>query len=914
MLLGRDHELASCRTALLAEHHPAAAVIAGEPGIGKTTLFRSLLAEAQTSGSRVLVTTGLPSDVDLPLGNLVDLLDPAARDVLGELPAPQAQALRVVLKLAPAGGLLDDVLILRATVNALRALHSGGRLMVAVDDAQWLDPDTQRVLSMAVTGLSQAAVGWLVSFRTGDEDPRLAQAVMHELPSSTARLVLGQLDSPAVSELVMQGFPGQWSPGLLHRIVRLAQGNPYTALELARETLAAGGYDAPTARVPRSLTGILNARLRRLDPSTLAVVQAAAVTPRPTRRLLRAVVEPQADEAVDDAIDAGVLCRSAQGPLLNFSHPLLHEVAASTMSWSQRRSLHRALAEAVEDPDEAARHLAAYADEPDESIATKLEEAAARISRGGSPLATIAVAEAALRLTPDPDGVRGWARRLALLRYLEKAEEYRRARTLIEDWATATPPREARGWFTFFCGMLTTDGETRVRMLAQAVDEMDDDPADAAFVGARLADLLASEHWRFEEARNHAVRAVRNARRADAPEVLRWALSTLADIDARMGDPGAEDLLRAAVAMPGWEDMWVPMHSPEGSLAGWHMRRGELDPARELVQKLFEASEREAREAGMGHARWCFIVLDWAEGRWNEAEQHMRLYEPRALLKPVTWTAVATVRYLLRAGRGPASHARAGLAEAVTMAESLDDLPATIMLRGIGGQLELSADDPAAAIAWLDPVADVLRGRALAEVLLNTFEGDLIESYVRTGRSAEAAERLQALHEAADRAGNPWAQITYRRAKAVLDLSHGDAAAAVQDLGPALSTARGLRLTFELGRCLLILGTAQRRSRQRREAAHTLTHAVDTFDGLAATSWSQQARTELARLNHAAQNVLTPTEQRITELVGQGSTNAEIAAALLVKEKTVEANLTRIYRKLGIRNRSDLTRKVASGI
>jgi DNA-binding CsgD family transcriptional regulator len=116
-------------------------------------------------------------------------------------------------------------------------------------------------------------------------------------------------------------------------------------------------------------------------------------------------------------------------------------------------------------------------------------------------------------------------------------------------------------------------------------------------------------------------------------------------------------------------------------------------------------------------------------------------------------------------------------------------------------------------------------------------------------------------------------------------------------------------MPLELGRCLLVLGTAQRRARQRRAAAATLDEAIDVLTRLGAMRWADLAHTQRTRLTHAAADTLTPTEQRITDLVAQGRTNAEIAAALLISPKTVEANLTRIYRKLGIRRRVDIARR-----
>jgi DNA-binding CsgD family transcriptional regulator len=124
-----------------------------------------------------------------------------------------------------------------------------------------------------------------------------------------------------------------------------------------------------------------------------------------------------------------------------------------------------------------------------------------------------------------------------------------------------------------------------------------------------------------------------------------------------------------------------------------------------------------------------------------------------------------------------------------------------------------------------------------------------------------------------------------------------------------------LPLPFELGRTLLVRGAVERRAKRKREARDTLTKASGVFDGLGAALWADKARAELARIGGRAPSSvdLTPTETRVAELVAAGGTNREVADALFVSVHTVEANLKRIYRKLGIRSRTELASKLPSG-
>ena len=219
---------------------------------------------------------------------------------------------------------------------------------------------------------------------------------------------------------------GGWSPGVLRQVVALAAGSPYAALELARETAARGGRDGAAVHLPSTLAGSLRSRLDRLSPPVLAVVQAAAVAEAPTRALLRAVTGGPVGEQVDEALEAGVLEAAAPDPVLRFSHPLLREAAEGMLTGPARRRLHRAIGAALADPDEAAWHLACGADEPDEALAERAEQAAQHVrARAGLPPGPRRSRRAAAGLTPDPDSLPAWRRRIALAGAAERGRRVR---------------------------------------------------------------------------------------------------------------------------------------------------------------------------------------------------------------------------------------------------------------------------------------------------------------------------------------------------------------------------------------------------------------------------------------------------------------------------------------------------------
>ncbi|WP_433380290.1 AAA family ATPase [Actinoplanes sp. CA-142083] len=913
VLLGRERERAICLTTLMDDPAPAGVVIVGQPGIGKTTLLRSAVRDVTASGRRVLHTTGLSGEVDVPFANLADLLDRAAQEVLPELPAVQANVLGGVLRLGRLPGQLDDGVISRAIVNALRALARRCPVVVAIDDSQWLDADTQRLLRMAAAWITDVPLAWLLSVRASQERTGLAHVALHEFAARSVRIDLGPLDGGSLTSLVVDRVPGPWSPVLVRRIIALSSGNPYTAIELARETVAAAGFHASEATVPASLSNSLKARLHRLDQPVQRAVQAVALVARPSRGLLRSLAAGETDNtdiAVDAAIDAGVLQVVSENGVLGCSHPLLQQVAISTMDTRRRRLLHRRLAAVIEDRDEAALHLAAGTDEPDEGAASTLEAAAVRLMETGMPARASGLAEAAVRLTPGAPNFDMWRRRLLVLRSLEAAHDIPRGETLVASWSRETPPPDLRGFFSLIYSSFS-DMQTRFQLVVRAVGELAGNPSGAAYAGARLARCLVDEDWRVEEARGHAEQAVLAARACGEPGILSWALSVLADVLGREGDPDAGRRMRAAVSMQDEHGLPLPWMAPHTALIDWHLRRGELAPARELVDVLYEANERSGRWGGA--VRWCLMQIAWASGRWEAAEEHADHYVQHARFSDSNATASTMATCLVRAGLLPAPQMRDELVESIHFAESRQDRVAATFLRGIAAEFELSVDDPAAAAAWLAPVADLLRDRTFVEFLLPTFEGDLIESWLRLDRHDEAVERLQLLRESAERRDEPWAKIVGLRCAGLRLLSEGEPGAAAGALERATAGARELGLQLELGRGLLVLGRADRRARRRRGAATVLDEAIAIFEGLGARHWLGQARAERARLEHAAPELLTATERRIAELVASGHSNAEIAAALQVKEKTVEANLTRIYRKLGVRNRVHLARAAAAG-
>jgi DNA-binding CsgD family transcriptional regulator len=914
-LLGRLAELAACQEALSGEHGQARAVmITGPPGIGKTSLWRAAadVAAAGLPGRAVVLrTTGVPG-APTALAGLADLLDPVIAAALPTMPPPQASALRAALGQALPQVPVTDVVLERALVGLLRDLAAAG-LVIAVDDEQWLDDDSRRLLQAAAVRLSGVPARWLVSSRFSGAGQGFGQGLTRvlarELGPRAAWIHVNGLDDAALSELVASRFPGPWSASVLRQVITLAAGNPYTALEVARETVARGGQHGRSARIPAGLTAATRQRLDRLRPPTLAVIQVAALTAAPARALLRAVLPGPVDEHVDEAIEAGILHASPPDPLLRFSHPLLREAAEGMLTGPRKRRLHRDIGAAIDDPREAAWHLGQGADEPDEALAQRLQLAAEDALVRGTPARAAELAQAAVELTPDPNGLPGWHRRLVWLATLTAANEFGQVRRQGEKWATQVPDA-MRGWLAVLRSRVETNAQDHLDLLVTAADDATGpDPLRSALASAEASIVLGLQLGQLAAARRLAAAAIPHAQATGIPVLLRGVMAADGLLAVLAGEPGAGDQLRAAIAIPGFADNPVPYESPESALAAWHIWRGEHRPARDLLRPVLAAAER----TGSGRCRFSAHVAlayaEWLAGDWAASSAHVK--------EAARWNResgydrgwqLALVKSLVLAGRGDVAEARAVAAGGLREAEAQREWDTAAGCRYVLSMTELSLDDPVAALRWLDPVSDLPQAGDISEPGCRPFVPDLIEAWATTGRLDAAADRLGWLQDAARRLDHPWARITSGRAGAVLRMARRDPAGAVDAVAAVIGEARACPLPFELGRCLLVLGTAQRKARQRREAASTLDEAAAIFGRLGARPWQELVAAQRARLAPGRDDDLTPTERRVAELVASGRSNPEIAASMFISVKTVEANLTRVYRKLGLRGRVDLAR------
>jgi len=420
--VGRDTEIAKILTFLSDTSRGSAALaITGDTGIGKTEVWKHVL-EAAAPSSLVLSCRPTLAERPLAFSALDDLLGDEAKDVLPALTGSRGWAVAA-----------------RGVLDGLRVLASRAPLMIAVDDAQWLDRSSARVLEFCVRRLANETVSILLTFHTGDPVPL---GLDRDLPfDRLCQVPLGPLSLGAIGEL-LRARRGMVLPRhALTRLYEACGGNPFYALEFARalDNRPHVSLTNEPIPVPRQLSNLVRHRVRQLSPDVLLVGRLVAAAADPRERLIRAACHDQESwAAIDQAIDEGIIERA--GAALRFTHPLLRSVLYGEMPHDARREVHQRLGEAAEGIEERAWHLALGADRPSEETAGLLDAAAGHAASRGAPAEAATLTEQAARLTPASGPEQARERTVRAAEYYFQAGETARSRELIE---SALPSRPA---------------------------------------------------------------------------------------------------------------------------------------------------------------------------------------------------------------------------------------------------------------------------------------------------------------------------------------------------------------------------------------------------------------------------------------------------------------------------------------
>ena len=406
-------------------------LLSGQAGIGKTTLWNAGIQSANERGYRVVTARPTQVETGLAFAALGDLLGPLIDQPVLDLPEPQRESLDAALLRASAKSPPQPLGVSLAVLNVLRTSAAERPLVVAIDDVPWLDEASARVLDFSIRRLEEERVGFLLARRAATPDEPMPGWLETIAPDRISRLDVGPLSMDETDALLRARLGLNLSRAVLARLHAIAGGTPFYALELGRALQRRGDWATPAAlEVPRSLDGLIGARLDALDPAAEEIALYAAALSQPTVPVLIAATGAERAQAgLASAEAAGVL--EVVGGAVRFAHPLFAAATYDRSALDQRRSVHERLADVVSEPEERARHLARTAVGPDESIARALEDGAAAAVQHGAPERAAGLAEEAARLTPT-DAVDDRRRRLmSAAEHLAVSGEPKRATDLL---------------------------------------------------------------------------------------------------------------------------------------------------------------------------------------------------------------------------------------------------------------------------------------------------------------------------------------------------------------------------------------------------------------------------------------------------------------------------------------------------
>ena len=244
-------------------------------------------------------------------------------------------------------------------------------------------------------------------------------------------------------------------------------------------------------------------------------------------------------------------------------------------------------------------------------------------------------------------------------------------------------------------------------------------------------------------------------------------------------------------------------------------------------------------------------------------------------------------------------------------AERIGDVIFALKHRGILGFVELSLGDPEAAHRWLAPAVKILLENHVRELSPFQIVENELEALAALGLVDEADALVTRLEDPGLPQGSLWSRLVVVRGRGLVHAARGELDEARTILDRAIALHEHVANPFEQARTLLLRGTLERRAKQKRSSRAFLDQALTIFERLPAPLWAEKTGAELRRLSiRSSPATLTATETRIAELAASGLTNREIAAAAFISQKTVEANLSKIYRKLSIRSRVELARRI----
>lgn len=899
-IVGRDSELAQIN-AFLAQHGPRVLLLEGEAGIGKTTLWREAIKRAREAGRLVLACTPSHAESEAGFVALGDLL--RGRDsVVEALPAPQRRAIEGALMLREPEAPPEGHALGLGLVRILTNLASEGGVILAIDDVQWLDTASRGVLTFAARRLGESDVAFLLAGRTDEGDASMPLELDRTtLPDALQVRRIGSISLGALGRLIRQRLDLQLRRPELLRLEALSRGNPFFAIELA-PTLVAGTTER---LLPTNVSRAAHARLAQLDEPALDALLVTAVSPAPTLAAIEQVTgQRDVWTALEGARAAGIV--NVAGDDVEFTHPLYATAVVERASPGRRREIHRRLADLARTPELRARHLAASTDEPAEGVAGEIEAGARDAFLRGAPEIGAELAARARDLTPG-DGDASRARGLLEAECLYAAGDIERGRQRLAAVAEEAPAGLAQAEILFKLAQTPRNLEESVDLCERALRQ-----AGGTSLAAQIAVVLATSLFVSglgDRAISEAGRAIGLAIAA-GDQLTEWrARSALAMMEGARGNGWDLETLQRAADL----ELATSERPNRDGAALWLVQALHFN---DLVdQARTRATDLRARAIRAGDAIAAteiaaeLATIEVRAGRFAAARKLAltALDEARQIGWEMGSGQIQQLLALIDAWLGRESDARTagkeGNATISATGEQLGDIRHSSALVVL--ELGLERWETAARIA---DAALAAGGSVIQDPAVTSLHQHAAEAHAALGNIARAEELTLGLEELVVERPTPRLRLEALRCRGLVLAAQGELEGAIASLEGALGAADELGMPHQRGRTLLMLGRVQRRARRRADARATLKHAIELLDEAGVRLFAEQARRELARVGGRAPagDRLTPTERRVAELVAAGSTNKDIAATLFVTVRTVEANLTRIYDKLGIHSRTEL--------
>lgn len=907
MLLGRDAEFAALdRIVRDSATGSFVVTIVAPPGAGKTTVLTSVAA-AVDPGTRVLRAVPTAAESGLAYAGLGDLfggLDDLDTHLehLGEVHrgAFDSAMLRVP---APAGVPVDARTVGGAVATVLARLAADQQVLVVIDDLHWLDEESGSALAFALRRLPPHGVTVIATRRPDEPGPTL--------PGDT--FPLGPLSDEVVRRLLLATFDDRsaaLSGARLAAIVEAAAGNPLFALELARTTVAAapGALDEPL-EVPADLVSLVAGRLDDLDADVADALAAVALLERPDVARARRL---GLTDAIGQAERIGVV--STGTGRITFGHPLFAAAVLARTPASVRRRLHARLAAELDDPFESIRHLALAAEDTDADLAARLDEAVGSLTQRGALSQAADLAVSAARLSP-PDHPRRNARYVEAALLSFRRGDPAAAEAMLASVDPATMPADvrrrelmARAHIAYSSGVGSHARSWAEQALAWC--ERDAERVEVHTLVARCIDddfRLAAHH--AEQAMSFAGACERGSLTSDHRAAAMLAHAETMYMTGRGLD---HELFRAAIELEREHRPFVT-DSAEAAYATLLKQTDELDTARAL---LLELLERAADDGAVPFVLSHLPQLELWAGNWDLAEDYAQRHLEAALRTGQTDQAAqaGSSLSLISLMRGDVADARDTAVRLLATAEANGDRWTERSATGLLGQCFLAEGDAVSAAAMLDRTQRLSDEMGIGDPGYCRLQPDHVEALVASGRIDDADALSRRMHETAVRLDRSTSIAAAARSRALVHAARGDRGQAVAAAREAVDRYASSPLVIDHARALLTLGQVHRRFKEKAAARDALQAALEVFERLGAERFARRARQDLARigLRPPSGSGLTETERRVAELAGTGKTVRQVADELFVSPKTVEANLTRVYRKLGIGGRAELATWLAA--